>query len=536
MWAPEEGPSVLCVLIITLSSAAPFMSSAPNSRHEPLLAEAQRAPKYHDEQPSPEVVDSTHHRRRSEEDDEGDDEGGVQTDDGGFQTDENRRHSRNNSPELESLSSGMVPSVTAGGYNSDTTGQLSRELSRLPRASYHAARPLTFGGGVGARRSSHAAQNVRGVSQRSGSGPSNRQGRKVSSAAASRLRSVEDDEDEDYSGYRASGHNSGMSYQPRGSYATVDPLVWNGGSSGTGNSPRPTGSIGAGLIGAPADASSAFSIPPLMSAVAPRERSHSFNGDGGMPPSEILRCSSYCVAVGLNLRTLYRALVAYGRPCAEHKDGINYVLHCTEPDNGREGGAHSFFFSYGCVVTWGLSERQEWERLQLLTTANCTVEPLDVHEADDFGYTHIAGVGKPAFVKDVLTLSTTDVREKLAVSFALAQSVKLGVFERTVEQLIEETRDIPERMAKTGTVRLKRSTITKRIGQLFVDRASINLHSDILDHPDFFWEDDEWLPLYMRYALSAHIRVHSSIRPINVHALCLATSRPSLYPCPPLRS
>ena len=102
------------------------MSSASSSRHEPLLAEAQRAHKYHDEQPSPEVVDSTHHRRRSEEDDEGDDEGGVQTDDGGFQTDENRRHSRNNSPELGSLSSGMVPSVTAGGYNSAPTGQLSR--------------------------------------------------------------------------------------------------------------------------------------------------------------------------------------------------------------------------------------------------------------------------------------------------------------------------------------------------------------------------------------------------------------------------
>ena len=88
--------------------------------------------------------------------------------------------------------------------------------------------------------------------------------------------------------------------------------------------------------------------------------------------------------------------------------------------------------------------------------------------------------------------------EKLAVSFALAQSVKLGVFERTVEQTILETRSIPERMAYDGTIRLKRKQITRRIGQLFVDRASINLHSDILDHPDFFWEDDEWLPCYMR--------------------------------------
>ena len=71
---------------------------------------------------------------------------------------------------------------------------------------------------------------------------------------------------------------------------------------------------------------------------------------------------------------------------------------------------------------------------------------------------------------------------------------------RTVEQTIQETRSIPERMAIDGKIRLKRAGITKRIGQLFVDRASINLHSDILDHPEFFWEDDEWLPLYVRAA------------------------------------
>ena len=52
----------------------------------------------------------------------------------------------------------------------------------------------------------------------------------------------------------------------------------------------------------------------------------------------------------------------------------------------------------------------------------------------------------------------------------------------------------------SGRSCLPPTSITKRIGQLFVDRASINLHSDILDHPEFFWEDDEWLPLYLRAA------------------------------------
>ncbi len=65
-------------------------------------------------------------------------------------------------------------------------------------------------------------------------------------------------------------------------------------------------------------------------------------------------------------------------------------------------------------------------------------------------------------------------------------------------------------MALDGQIRLKRTTITKRIGQLFVDRASINLHSDILDHPEFFWEDDECAPTPVSSRSSGfpHARIH----------------------------
>eukprot|EP00962_Isochrysis_galbana_P020511 scaffold5989_cov84-Isochrysis_galbana.AAC.1 len=39
------------------------------------------------------------------------------------------------------------------------------------------------------------------------------------------------------------------------------------------------------------------------------------------------------------------------------------------------------------------------------------------------------GTTRPALHKDVIQLSTREATEKLAVSFALAQSAKLGVFE-----------------------------------------------------------------------------------------------------------
>lgn len=141
---------------------------------------------------------------------------------------------------------------------------------------------------------------------------------------------------------------------------------------------------------------------------------------------------------------------------------------------------------------------------------------------DDFDYAYtLPGTTRPALHKDVIQLSTREATEKLAVSFALAQSAKLGVFEvracapvqgageppstllplavpeivtmpfqtlastrspcitnqnyspllycqTTIEKTIAETREIPERMARTGKISLKRRDITQRIGQVCV--------------------------------------------------------------------
>jgi len=174
---------------------------------------------------------------------------------------------------------------------------------------------------------------------------------------------------------------------------------------------------------------------------------------------------------------------------------------------------HAFFFSYGCIVFWGFSEEDELQ-IKAQVKAKFAIQPLAQDEVDDFDFAYaLPGTTRPALHKDVIQLSTREATEKLAVSFALAQSAKLGVFEVTIEKTIAETREIPEGMAKTGKISLKRRDITRRIGQLFVDRASINLHSDILEHPDFFWEDDEYLSVYQR--VSKYLEVERRVEVLN---------------------
>eukprot|EP01054_Gregarina_sp_Poly1_P005349 Gregarina_sp_Poly_1__5348@NODE_2826_length_1669_cov_70_704744_g1782_i0_p1_GENE_NODE_2826_length_1669_cov_70_704744_g1782_i0NODE_2826_length_1669_cov_70_704744_g1782_i0_p1_ORF_typecomplete_len182_score21_93DUF155/PF02582_14/8_8e45DUF155/PF02582_14/5_9e03_NODE_2826_length_1669_cov_70_704744_g1782_i067612 len=101
-----------------------------------------------------------------------------------------------------------------------------------------------------------------------------------------------------------------------------------------------------------------------------------------------------------------------------------------------------------------------------------------------------------AIKQDIIHLQSTDSFERLAYSYAFAQSCKLSVFEERVEETIDRTREVPENLAKTGKIPARRDEISRRIGELFLNRFYINLHTDILDTPDVFWEFDEFADHY----------------------------------------
>ena len=258
------------------------------------------------------------------------------------------------------LSEPEIGPATVSGYSSDIT----RDLPRLPRASHRTPRgPLSFSGATACR-------------------PPSRNGRATEASGHKPEARVRPQRRDPYS------------REQRAHMAESDPLEWTGGS------PPP----------AVPPAGPSFSLPPLLSDT--NETRH----NAGISPLKVLRCTSYCCSVGLDLLSIYRALAeGEGLICQMHKDGLNAVLHCVErnrpPDAPRHAtprDAHSFFFSYGCLVTWGLSEAEERARLRLLSESGCMQEPLSEHEVDDFGYV-ITETAKPSIAKDVVTLSSREV-------------------------------------------------------------------------------------------------------------------------------
>nr|XP_032799923.1 required for meiotic nuclear division protein 1 homolog [Petromyzon marinus] len=85
---------------------------------------------------------------------------------------------------------------------------------------------------------------------------------------------------------------------------------------------------------------------------------------------------------------------------------------------------------------------------------------------------------------------------KFAFSNALSLSVKLAIWEESLDGFVESIQSIPEQLKSGHAVRLSRAEVMKKIGQLFSLRHRINLSSDLLLTPDFYWDREELESLY----------------------------------------
>jgi uncharacterized Rmd1/YagE family protein len=142
-------------------------------------------------------------------------------------------------------------------------------------------------------------------------------------------------------------------------------------------------------------------------------------------------------------------------------------------------------------VSWGLSEGDEERLLSKLSNFELEKLAIPLKDENDYSYAQATRIQRGE-----MWLASRDMLTKLAISFGLAQSSKLSIFEETIDKTIAVTRHLPKDLAAKGKILLSRRELAQKIGKLFMDRSSVNLHSDILDEPDFFWENPEYEPFY----------------------------------------
>ena len=134
------------------------------------------------------------------------------------------------------------------------------------------------------------------------------------------------------------------------------------------------------------------------------------------------------------------------------------------------GAQEVFVFDFGAAVFWGFSRGEE---TNLLKTIRMFVSKgfVGAHEfqsgEDDMAFVTAPDAEIISIANDVITLpDDSPAKQRMSVSFAIAQSTVLGIFESRVERKVEDYRYIPEALASSGKVLLTERQLGTMIGTI----------------------------------------------------------------------
>ncbi|CAO0793415.1 unnamed protein product [Mucor circinelloides] len=242
--------------------------------------------------------------------------------------------------------------------------------------------------------------------------------------------------------------------------------------------------------------------------------------------NELSRATAYCTASAYRMDALYKHLrlkKRTNRTMPRRFDECVYTpftLNPLPPSNRNQKNLTSttvlpeiFLFDYGVIVIWGMTLEEELTVLKQLEPFEEEKLDTDDVETEEFHY-YYNDYYQPRIYNDIITLRhPSNYLAKLTISHAIAQSVKMTLFERLIDDTINDTKYIPQVMAESGNIHMSRTAITKKMGQLFIMRINVNLVSNILDTPEIFWSEPTLEPLYS--AIRSYLEISQRVELLN---------------------
>ncbi|XP_023342438.1 required for meiotic nuclear division protein 1 homolog [Eurytemora carolleeae] len=183
----------------------------------------------------------------------------------------------------------------------------------------------------------------------------------------------------------------------------------------------------------------------------------------------------------------------------------------------EEQNKEIFFFKDGNVVFWNVPELERNNVLKFLMNYSVEgyEEDLIYEESEMMNYTPT--LNENAYLEKGIIYVNPDspsyVLAKYTFSDAIAASVKLGAWEASLETIIDSIEHISEDLKKNANVKMTRHEVLQKTGEILALRHVINLSSDLLDTPDFYWDREGLENLYM--ATCSHLAVAKRTKIVN---------------------
>ncbi len=198
----------------------------------------------------------------------------------------------------------------------------------------------------------------------------------------------------------------------------------------------------------------------------------------------IMECLSFCVAKSIDLTRLDNFLKNASNEYTSSKtrDVVKLSPH-------KNPNHVIFIFKNGTVVSWGV---KRYEINDYLNTIKQHIDkPVGILVHDEFHYQiddKTAIEPHDFFDVDCLTMEDDSEELKLSFSYGFSQSVKLQYFETIIDGLIDKYNPMIQTLSQTGEMPISRKQIQQVIGEILGAKSEMNLISNFLYHPKYFWQ------------------------------------------------
>lgn len=197
-----------------------------------------------------------------------------------------------------------------------------------------------------------------------------------------------------------------------------------------------------------------------------------------------MECLSYCIANTIDLSRLDNHLKG------SLTDYTSIRLRDVIKLSSKQNNGYTFFvFKNGTVVSWGIKRHQINSYLEIIKPF--TDRPIGFRVRDEFSYQ----IGEKTSIEphdyfdvDCLTIEGDNDEIRLSLSYGFSQSVKLQYFETIIDALIDTYTPMIQFLSNKGKMPITRNQIRHVIGEILGAKSEMNLISNFLYHPKYFWQ------------------------------------------------
>lgn len=216
-----------------------------------------------------------------------------------------------------------------------------------------------------------------------------------------------------------------------------------------------------------------------------------------------MECLSYCIANRIDLSRLdhHYKTKSTEYTAVKSRDTLKIC-----PRNTRRP-VTIFVFKNGTVVSWGVKRHQIDGYLDSIRLFADKIIPFSVH--DDFSYR----LGDKTSIEphdyfdvDCILIEADSDELKLSLSYGFSQSVKLQYFETILEALIEKYTPYIHSLSTQGDMDISRKQIRQVVGEILGSKSEMNLISNFLYHPKYFWQHPTLEAYYAMLERYLHIQ------------------------------